>query len=94
MTTPPSTPDCALCIDGVMPAGTHPVLGPVVQPCPTCAFVCHRCTGRGVFPATQHCLHCFVTDLAEHHGLAPLLCPGCHGVLALIPYPPPQEVTP
>jgi hypothetical protein len=47
-----------------------------------------------VFPATQHCLHCFTTDLATSHRLAPVLCAGCHGVIALIPYPPSREVTP
>jgi len=92
--TTPSASDCALCIDGVMPAGTHPVLGPVVKPCPTCVFVCPTCTGKGVFPATQHCLHCFTADLATGHRLAPVLCGGCQGVIALIPYPSSREVTP
>jgi hypothetical protein len=85
--TTSSTTDCALCIDGVMPAGVRDVLGPVVKPCPTCVFTCGRCDGAGVFPATQHCLDCFVADLADQHGLAPVLCAGCQGVIALVPYP-------
>jgi hypothetical protein len=94
MTTPsrtPSTSDCALCIDGVMPAGTRDILGPVYQPCPRCAFTCPRCCGTAVFPAGWTCLDCFIGHLAENHGLAPVLCPGCEGVLTLIPYPSTRE---
>jgi hypothetical protein len=91
--TTSSTVDCALCVDGVMPAGVRDVLGPVVKPCPTCVFTCGQCRGAGVFPATQHCLDCFRADLALDHGLAPVLCAVCTGVVALVPFPPP-EVTP
>jgi hypothetical protein len=91
MTTPSSTTDCALCIEGIMPAGVRDILGPVVTPCPNCSVTCDRCNGTAVYPAGYRCLHCFTADLAEDHGLVPVLCLGCEGVLALIPYPPTQE---
>jgi hypothetical protein len=92
--TTPSTADCALCIDGVMPAGVRDILGPVIKPCPTCVFTCDRCQGAGVFPATQHCLDCFIGDLAIDHALTPVICPACEGVLSLIPFQRPPQVTP
>ncbi|MFC0528205.1 hypothetical protein [Phytohabitans kaempferiae] len=43
---------CLLCVDGMMPAGIHPVFGPVYRICPCCHTLCLSCDGRAVFPAS------------------------------------------
>jgi hypothetical protein len=85
--------DCWFCIDGNLPAGIHDVLGEVYAPCPHCLHGCPTCDGEGLFPADYTCLPCLLIRLAAH-GLAPLLCARCHGVLDLIPRPTLPQVNP
>jgi hypothetical protein len=42
--------DCLMCIDGLCPAGTDPVLGPVYQACHACGIPCLDCQGSALFP--------------------------------------------
>jgi hypothetical protein len=77
------TLDCPFCIDGNMPAGTDADLGELYERCLACAPVCADCDGLAVFPAAHHCLVCFIRVLLTRH-LAPVLCPGCLGVITLI----------
>jgi hypothetical protein len=78
--------ECRYCIDGNMPAGTDADLGELYEICSVCAPICAHCDGLAVFPAAHHCLVCFIGVLLTQ-GLAPILCPGCNGVLAVIPIP-------
>ena len=77
------TLDCAFCIDGNAPAGTDPDLGELYERCPACAPTCADCDGLAVFPAAYHCLVCFIR-ISLTQRLAPVLCPGCSGVITLI----------
>jgi hypothetical protein len=82
MATP--TVDCALCIDGFMPAGTRPILGPVYKPCPTCSPACQTCNGSSVLPADIFgCVDCFISYLAGF-GLTAIVCPHCIGLVDLV----------
>ena len=77
--------DCDYCIDGMIPAGTHPDLGPVYQRCPFCLYhngalrPCAECWDTAVFPADYTCLHCLFGALADE-GLTAAICTGCAGV--------------
>jgi hypothetical protein len=75
--------DCRFCIDGNMPAGSDTDLGELYERCPACEPVCHECDGIAVFPARNHCLYCFIAALLDQR-LAPVLCPGCAGVITVI----------
>jgi hypothetical protein len=90
--TTPSTTDCALCIDGLRPAGTRLILGPVYQLCTTCMPACPMCAGTGEFPADFTCLTCFGEHLATL-GLTPVLCVYCTGVVDIIRTDTDPEVT-
>jgi hypothetical protein len=79
--------DCDYCIDGNMPAGSDADLGELYERCPACVPVCGACDGIAVFPARNHCLYCFTAALLDHR-LAPVFCPGCTGVIAVIPLDP------
>ncbi len=81
--TTPSTMDCLLCIDGVMPAGTRLILGPVYKVCAACMPTCPLCAGAADFPADFACLHCLCDHLTTF-GLTPVLCAHCTGVVDLI----------
>ena len=81
--TTPTTAACPFCIDGFMPAGSDDDLGELYERCPTCQPVCIDCDGIAVLPARHHCLYCFVAALLDQH-LAPILCPGCTGVITVI----------
>jgi hypothetical protein len=79
-----ATTDCRYCIDSNMPAGSDPDIGALFERCPACTPVCPDCDGIAVFPATFDCLPCFIVSLLAKQ-LAPILCPGCLGVVAIIP---------
>jgi hypothetical protein len=81
--TSPTTAACLFCIDGNMPAGSDTDLGELYERCPACVPVCRECDGIAVFPARTHCLYCFVAALIAQR-LAPVLCPGCAGVITVI----------
>jgi hypothetical protein len=81
--TTPSTVDCALCIDGFMPAGTRLILGPVYRLCPACIPACSLCASAADFPINFRCLPCLCDYLAAL-GLTPVLCVHCTGVVDLI----------
>jgi hypothetical protein len=81
--TAPATAACLFCIDGNMPAGTDTDLGELYERCPACLPVCPACDGIAVFPARNHCLYCFTAALITKR-LAPVLCPGCTGVITLV----------
>ena len=78
-----TTVDCRFCIDGFMPAGTDPDIGHLYEICPACQPTCSGCDGYAVFPATHHCLVCFVEALLAQH-LGVILCPACLGVVTLV----------
>ena len=81
----PADNGCQYCIDGNQPAGTHDLLGPVYTPCRTCVPACHLGNGDGLFPADFNCLACCTQHIATTFSLALILCPGCLGVVDLIP---------
>ncbi len=83
---------CLFCIDGYMPAGSDRDLGELFERCPACESVCPACDGIAVFPARHHCLYCFTAALIDQR-LAPVLCPGCTGVITLIDLDPPNPAS-
>ena len=88
-----NTTGCRYCIDGNLPAGTHPVLGEVYQACPDCLGTCPTCGGKGLYPAGFSCLACCLRHLICL-GLVPALCPDCTAVIDLLPLDTPLEVKP
>ncbi|MGW4942957.1 hypothetical protein ACWEOZ_15385 [Actinoplanes sp. NPDC004185] len=79
--------DCRYCIDGHMPAGRDESLGELFERCPECAIPCADCDGLAVYPANYNSLLELVTDLLIQR-LGPVFCPGCLGVIAVIPLGP------
>ena len=75
--------DCCYCIDGNMPAGSNADLGDLFERCRVCTRVCGGCDGIAVFPVRNHCLYCFIAALLDERR-APVLCPGCTGVIKVI----------
>jgi hypothetical protein len=80
----PTCRDCAYCIDGMAPDGTHPDVGPVYIRCPYCIALgtlpaCRECGDNAVFPADYTCLHCLLGALADA-GLIAAICCSCAGV--------------
>ncbi|GGM27675.1 hypothetical protein ACFFX1_11875 [Dactylosporangium sucinum] len=73
--------DCPLCIEGFAPCGIDPVLGPVMQFCPTQPH-CDSC-GGAVFPTDADCMPQFA-DLMAARGYHAIFCPACTGVIVLI----------
>lgn len=81
---------CNYCIDGFMPAGISPTLGPIYRACDICVLhgamaICTGCYGAAVFPADFKCRHCLAAHL-ESLGLVPAFCTGCAGVWELLPF--------
>ena len=85
--------DCRYCIDGHTPAGSDTDLGPLFERCPACIPACLECHGLAVFPADYDCPFCLIAALFVQR-LGPVFCPGCTGVIAVIPLDPDPEVTP
>src|SRR5436305_14386622 len=88
----PAVSACEYCIDGMVPAGTHPTLGLVYQRCPYCTVLgalppCLDCADIAVFPADFTCLHCMLVALAAC-GLTAAICPGCAGITYTVAIPP------
>ena len=81
---------CDYCLAGFVPAGTHPILGPVYRTCTDCNDRCPCCQSTGLFPADTTCIHC-LTDALATVGLTPVFCHTCAGVTAIHPA---TEVTP
>jgi hypothetical protein len=86
--TTPSTIDCALCIDGFMPAGIDPIFGPAYRACFICTYTCAGCAGMAIFPA-MHGYLAYLIDALYHLGYEVDLCRCCLGITAV--YPTPQE---
>jgi hypothetical protein len=84
--------DCLLCLDGNVPAGIHPFIGPAYEACPHCLHACDSCEGLSLFPSDYTCPACFAARLAAI-GLAVVLCGRCSGVVDLIQTAPNPEVT-
>jgi hypothetical protein len=84
--------DCLYCLDGNVPAGVHPFIGPAYQACQHCLYICDLCEGDGLFPSDFVCITCFTARLAAI-GLAAILCGHCSGVVELIPTNITSEVT-
>ncbi len=80
---PAEVAQCCYCVDGHRPAGIDPHLGPIYHGCTTCGDACIGCEGRGVFPADPRELREFITS-CNREGWAPIFCPACMGVTALI----------
>ncbi len=74
---------CSYCIDGNMPARCDTDLGELFTRCRVCKRVCHGCHGTAVFPVRHHCLYCLIAALLDRRR-APVLCPGCTGVITVI----------
>ena len=79
--------DCLYCIDSNMPAGTDESMGELYERCPECSVPCPSRDGIAVFPANYNTPVELVTDLLAFR-LGPVFCPGCLGVLAIIPLGP------
>ena len=87
----PTCHDCDYCLDGMMPAGSHPDLGPVFIRCPFCLFTdalrpCRECGDCALFPADYTCLHCLLGVLADI-GLTAAVCCGCAGITYITTLP-------
>ena len=76
-------PRCPWCLDGFTPAGLHPVLGAVYRMCPTRDW-CHECGDTSVYPAAFRRIDDLTATLLAD-ALAPIYCPNCLGVTAVIP---------
>lgn len=83
MTASTDLGDCWYCLNGLAPAGIHPILGPVYRDCPACVYPCD-CDGDGLYSADFTCLNCLAGHLATK-GLSPRLCGTCLGVVDLVP---------
>lgn len=80
---------CPYCIDGIAPAGIHPILGPIYVRCFSCIStailrICTGCNDEAIFPATPRCLHCLDEHLATR-GLTAAFCHDCLGIVAILP---------
>jgi hypothetical protein len=89
--------ECDFCIDGFLPSGQHPELGPIYVFCPFCLFneaipSCPDCANTACFPASPSCRHCLLNELAES-GLTAAICPTCAGVTYTCALPDPREDT-
>lgn len=79
--------DCAFCIDGHMPAGRDESMGELFEVCPECRPACRHCDGIAVYPANYNTPTELVYDLLTQC-LVPVFCPGCLGVITVIPLHP------
>jgi hypothetical protein len=79
--------DCLYCIDSNMPAGRDESMGELFERCPACTPPCPSCDGLAVYPARYHSPMELVLVLLPQR-LGPVFCPGCLGVLAVIPLGP------
>jgi hypothetical protein len=86
--------DCWYCLDGLIPAGIHTIIGPVYANCPFCTPTCVDCDGAGLYPADFDCLACMANHLIVTYRLVIVLCPGCFGVTDLVPLDTTPEGTP
>lgn len=77
------TTNCLHCIDGFVPAGALPILGPLYMTCTACQPACGLCDGMTVYPADHRDLIDFVAYLADLDLIA-VFCPGCWGVEELV----------
>jgi len=83
MPRPSATSDCLYCIDGVA-IGESPELGRCFRACPACQPACPCCGGRGGYPVWTRSM----AELAAFfntHGLCPVLCHSCGGVIGTSP---------
>jgi hypothetical protein len=76
--------DCLLCIDALIPAGIHPVFGPVYRICPACYLPCAGCGGDGIWPADLACFD-YLNNALHGLGFRIVLCGQCEGVLDIHP---------
>jgi hypothetical protein len=78
----PTCPD-RTCGDGYVPAGSHPAIGNLCRPCPTCnTAACGECGGSASQPTDGSDLEYFL-EMLLRAGLHLLLCPGCGGLLTI-----------
>ncbi len=75
---------CRLCVDLMMPAGIHSILGPIYRTCPACTTGCGECDGRGVFPASGGLFE-HLANALDALGFDIDLCRNCLGVTAVHP---------
>ncbi|OJF10397.1 hypothetical protein [Couchioplanes caeruleus] len=75
--------DCLFCIEGHMPAGRDESMGELFETCPACRIPCGFCDGIAVYPTNYDTPTELVIDLLTLR-LAPVFCPGCYGVIAVI----------
>jgi hypothetical protein len=78
---------CRYCIDTHKPAGRSDYLGELFQRCPLCQQACKDCDGIAVYPANYNQPADLIADLRAF-ALTPIFCPGCYGVVSLIPLDP------
>jgi hypothetical protein len=72
--------ECFACIDGYRPAPVDPVIGAYYETCTNCVPPCSMCRGAGLF-VVACCLTHFAYRLNTEHGLIPILCPACEGLI-------------
>jgi hypothetical protein len=78
------------CADGLRPAGTRGILGPVNRACFTCGNRCDACDTSAVFPVRVpgnpmgFCETCLAI---KAHAIGMILnrCNGCYGITGLMP---------
>ena len=61
----PAAEPCRYCIDGFVPVGISPIVGPFYMRCVYCEdsgaiTTCPACDGEAFFPASFTCLACFL----------------------------------
>ncbi|GLY97640.1 hypothetical protein [Actinoplanes sp. NBRC 103695] len=78
---------CRYCIETQKPAGRCDYMGELFERCPLCQPVCKGCDGLAVYPANYNTPSELSADLTVF-GLGPIFCPGCAGVISLIPLDP------
>jgi hypothetical protein len=74
--------DCLWCVDGHVPAGIDPVLGPVFADCAICVELCTTCYGIGRTVALVGYFE-MLCEALWHLGLEVNLCRECLGVTSI-----------
>lgn len=80
-----SPPSCEFCIEGMQPAGLHPILGAIFQCCLYCDPPCPGCNGHALFPAFGMFGGTRIHDALAKRGLFATQCHTCSGITAVAP---------
>ena len=85
------------CVDGLRPAGTRGILGPVNRACLTCGTVCDYCDTTAVFPVPvpgNPMGHCDTCLAIKAHAIGMILTQfhACYGITGLMPLDPADKL--